>query len=131
MYLTIQTVKDILFNGGKLTIDKPTMQKVEDCYQFLQQFHSDKIIYGINTGFGPMAQWRVDDKYLTDLQYNIIRSHCTGTGEPLADTDVKAAMIARIGSFIQARSGVHPELISLLTEFINRGSTDEEKRAVR
>lgn len=47
------------------------------CYEFLREFAAEKVIYGINTGFGPMAQWRVDDRYLTDLQYNIIRSHST------------------------------------------------------
>ena len=96
------------------------MQAVKDSYEFLRTFAEDKIIYGINTGFGPMAQWRVDDQFLTELQYNIIRSHSTGVGEPLCDIDVKAAMVARVGSFIQARSGVHPEIIELLGEFINR-----------
>jgi histidine ammonia-lyase len=68
-----------------------------------------------------MAQWRVDDKYLKDLQYNIIRSHATGAGEPLPDLYVKSAMIARLGTFLQARSGVHVDVINLLTNFINLG----------
>ena len=68
-----------------------------------------------------MAQWRVEDSHLRDLQYNIIRSHSTGAGEPLEDTFVRAAMLARVGSFAQCKSGVHPELVALLTEFINRG----------
>ena len=52
-----------------------------------------------------MAQWRVDDRYLEDLQYNIIRSHATGAGEPLDDIYVKAAMIARVGTFLQGTFG--------------------------
>ena len=101
--------------------DAPTRQKIEACYGFLEQFARDKIIYGINTGFGPMAQWRVSDDHLRDLQYNIIRSHATGMGEPLSDFFIRASMIARVGSFAQGKSGVHPELVTLLTEFINRG----------
>lgn len=120
MTITLQQVRDILINNAPLTIDEATMRAVKECHAFLQNFANDKIIYGINTGFGPMAQWRVDDQYLKDLQYNIIRSHSTGVGEPLDDIEVKAAMIARVGSFIQARSGVHPEIINLLCEFINR-----------
>jgi histidine ammonia-lyase len=88
---------------------------------FIKKFAADKVIYGINTGFGPMAQWRVDDKHLKDLQYNIIRSHATGAGAPLDDTCVKAAMIARAGTLLQARSGVHPDAVRLLVQFINRG----------
>ena len=113
-------IKNILFNKEKLNIEQETLSKVEGCYNFLMDFAKDKVIYGINTGFGPMAQWRVDDLYLNDLQYNIIRSHSTGAGEPLPDIYVKAAMIARIGTFLQAKSGIHPELILLLQEFVNK-----------
>ena len=120
MTITLQQVRNILIGNAPLLIDGTTLKDVNDCFTFLRDFANDKIIYGINTGFGPMAQWRVDDQFLSDLQYNIIRSHSTGVGEPLSDMDVKAAMIARVGSFIQARSGVHPEIIKLLCEFINR-----------
>lgn len=121
MQLTFDQIRDILINGRAMTIDASTMSRVESCHAFLQQFANDRIIYGINTGFGPMAQWRVEDAHLEELQYNIIRSHSTGAGEPLDDLDVKAAMIARLGSFLQARSGVHPQIAELLTQFINRG----------
>ena len=121
MKIDVSLVHDILYKGGRLVWDEPTKRGIEDCFRFLQQFSHDKIIYGINTGFGPMAQWRVSDDHLRDLQYNIIRSHATGMGEPLGDFFVRAAMLARVGSFAQCKSGVHPELVDLLTEFINRG----------
>lgn len=110
-----------LYGGAVFVPEDAAMERVDECYRFLTGFARDKVIYGINTGFGPMAQWRVDDAHLKELQYNIIRSHATGAGEPLGDLDVKAAMIARVGTFMQARSGVHPEVVTLLTEFINRG----------
>ena len=119
--LTLQQVEELVFFGKKWEMDASAMAQVERCYQFLEGFHQDKVIYGINTGFGPMAQWRVDDNYLKDLQYNIIRSHSTGAGEPLDDASVKAAMVARVGTFLQARSGIHPDVVRLLVEFINRG----------
>jgi len=118
--IKLEQVNNILYNNARFDIDDATMSKVQECYDFLKSFSADKVIYGINTGFGPMAQWRVDDRYLTDLQYNIIRSHSTGAGEPLDDIDVKAAMIARVGTLLQARSGVHPDAVRLLQEFINR-----------
>jgi len=113
-------VCDVLLHGARFEVSDSDMSLVKQCYDFLEQFAADKVIYGINTGFGPMAQWRVDDRYLTDLQYNIIRSHSTGAGSPLDDLDVKAAMIARVGALLQARSGVHPQAVELLLEFINR-----------
>ncbi len=117
---TLSDVEKIVYGGKKIALSELPMDKVAECYDFLEKFSADKIIYGINTGFGPMAQWRIDDSDLTALQYNIIRSHATGAGEPLPDEYVKAAMVARLGTFLQARSGVHPDLVKLLVEMINR-----------
>ena len=117
--MTLKQVEEILYKGKKLTLTDSQMGLVRKSYDFLKSFSSDKIIYGINTGFGPMAQWRVEDEYLKNLQYNIIRSHSTGAGEPLEPTLVKAAMLARLGTFLQGRSGVHPDVVLLLKEFIN------------
>ena len=118
---TSEEFEKILFEGEKIQLTPEVIKKISGCFYFLQDFSSNKIIYGINTGFGPMAQYRIDDESLTKLQYNIIRSHSTGAGCPLPDLYVKAAMMARLGTFIQARSGVHIELVNLITEFINRG----------
>lgn len=118
--LTLNKVKNILWSNEFLEIPASALRQVERCYRFLEEFAADKVIYGINTGFGPMAQWRVDDRHLNELQYNIIRSHSTGAGAPLPDIYVKAAMIARLGTVLQARSGVHVEVPCLLAEFINR-----------
>ena len=120
-YLTISDIKDYLFKGRSFSLPPEAMKRVEECYAFLKDFARDRVIYGINTGFGPMAQWRVEEDDLKALQCNIIRSHATGAGEPLQPLYVKAAMLARVGTFLQAGSGIHPEVIRLLAEFINRG----------
>ena len=117
--IVLDDVIRVLDSKEPVAVDSEWMRKVQDCYEFLKNFSSNKVIYGINTGFGPMAQWRVDDQYLTDLQYNIIRSHACGAGKPLEDKYVKAAMIARLGTVLQCRSGVHPEVVELLLAFIN------------
>ena len=119
--LNLDILKECLYRNEPVTIDGSTMDSIDRCHEFLRGFASDRVIYGINTGFGPMAQWRVEDAFLKDLQYNIIRSHSTGAGEPLDDLCVKAAMLARVGTFLQARSGIHREVVELLVEFINRG----------
>ena len=119
--LRIEDVEHVLFENDTITLSSEREYQINNCYNFLKHFVSDKIIYGINTGFGTMAQYQIDEKYLTELQYNLIRSHSTGVGNPLPDLYVKAAMLARLGTFVQAKSGVHPDLVNLLVEFINRG----------
>jgi histidine ammonia-lyase len=118
--LTIDDIFDILFNGKKVALSTDTLDNVTQGFEFLNRFSKEKLIYGINTGFGPMAQYRIDDKSLNDLQYNIIRSHCTGAGALLPDTYVKAIMLARVGTFLKGYSGIHPSVIQLLVDFINR-----------
>lgn len=119
--LSLKQIYSIVFDGKPLEIQQIALINVKKSYDFLKKFVTDKVIYGINTGFGPMAQWRVDDDHIKELQYNIIRSHTTGAGEPLSDIEVKSAMIARIGTFLQARSGINPSIIALLQEFVNQG----------
>ncbi|MBQ8055623.1 MAG: aromatic amino acid lyase, partial [Paludibacteraceae bacterium] len=111
MEFSIEQIRNVVFHGGNVTVSNETMTNIEECFEFLKKFASKKIIYGINTGFGPMAQWRVEDAHLKELQYNIIRSHSTGVGDPLPDECVLAAMIARIGVFAQAKSGIHREVV--------------------
>lgn len=120
MNITLKKLDGLLFHNERISLSDLPIAEVERCYHFLEHFASDKVIYGINTGFGPMAQWRVDDRHRIDLQYNLIRSHATGAGTPLPDVYVRAAMAARLGSLTQARSGVHPDTLLLLAEMINR-----------
>lgn len=119
--LQLQDVRSIVEDNQQISIDEKVRRNVEDCFSFLDAFSKDKVIYGINTGFGPMAQWRIDDDHLKELQYNIIRSHSTGAGEPLPEKCVRAAMLARLMTFMQAHSGVNIQTCELLVEFLNRG----------
>lgn len=119
--LTLSEVEEVVFHGARLELADAARRRVDNCYNFLKEFAANKVIYGINTGFGPMAQWRISDQHLSELQYNIIRSHATGAGEPLSDTDVRAAIIARIGTLVQGFSGIHISVVDLLLEFLNRG----------
>ena len=119
--LTLREMEQILYNGETIRISEKLRSQVVASYEFLKEFSKDKVIYGINTGFGPMAQWRIEDEHLKELQYNIIRSHSTGAGERLPDMCVRAAMLSRLKTFLEGHSGVHVTLIDLLIEFVNRG----------
>ena len=66
--IELSEVEKILNGDKKIKLSELPLDDVNECYEFLKSFSSDKIIYGINTGFGPMAQWRIDDRDLIDLQ---------------------------------------------------------------
>ena len=121
--LSLNNFSDILYKGKKVMLDKAAVEKVAVNFQFLKNFSSNKLIYGINTGFGPMAQYKVSDENLLQLQYNLIRSHSSGGGNLMAPILVKALMVARLNSMMQAYSGVHTEVVDLLVILINEDIT--------
>jgi histidine ammonia-lyase len=118
--LSLDDFSDILNHKKKITLDGAALEKVAANYRFLKEFSADKLIYGINTGFGPMAQYKVDEENLLQLQYNLIRSHCSGSGSLLPPELAKATMITRLNSLMLAYSGVHPETVELLRDLIDR-----------
>jgi len=118
--LTIEQVKAIVLQEETIELSKDSLKKVQKSFDFLLQFSKDKIIYGINTGFGPMAQYQVDADRQKELQYNLIRSHAAGAGDKIPDSYVKAVMLTRLNSIAKGNSGIHPSCVALLKEMINK-----------
>ena len=121
--LSLADFSEVVFKKKEIGLNDAAVDKVAINYEFLQEFSRNKLIYGINTGFGPMAQYRVSEENLLQLQYNLIRSHASGGGKLLPPVLVKALMIARLNSLMQAYSGVHTEVVALLKEMINKDIT--------
>lgn len=118
--LTVEDFEQVVLKGATVEISPESLKDVEASYDFLCEFAKHKVIYGVNTGFGPMAQYRVEDNCVKDLQYNLIRSHAAGTGEKIDDRSVKAAMLVRLSAISKGYSGIHPSTILLLKDMINK-----------
>jgi histidine ammonia-lyase len=104
----------------KLEIDPSALQKMHQSRQvILDIVKRGKPVYGINTGFGALASKQIATADLGQLQYNLIRSHCTGVGKPFSREITRAIMLSRANCLIQGFSGVTPETIVLLLDFIN------------
>lgn len=121
--LGINDFQRVLFENEQLHVHQDVLETVQKSYDFLKQFSANKIIYGVNTGFGPMAQYRIKDSECQQLQYNLIRSHASGTGNPIPPLYVKAAMLARLNTLSLGNSGVHVSVIELMVQLINRNIT--------
>ncbi|AUP79607.1 HAL/PAL/TAL family ammonia-lyase [Flavivirga eckloniae] len=118
--LGIEEFYKIIFENNPIEIDNTVFETIENSFNFLKTFSENKTIYGVNTGFGPMAQYKIDDVDRIKLQYNLIRSHASGTGNIIAPQYVKAAMLARLNTLSLGNSGVHKSVIELMTTLINR-----------
>lgn len=123
--ITLAELERYALGYEDFNLNKELVSGINESFEFLKEFSSDKIIYGINTGFGPMAQFKVDDDKLNQLQYNLIRSHSSGAGAVLREEYVRAVIVARINNFLQAKSGISLGVIEKLVEFLNNRITPE------
>ncbi|PYP74088.1 MAG: histidine ammonia-lyase [Gemmatimonadetes bacterium] len=78
-------------------------------------------IYGVTTGFGKLAHVRIPADQLGRLQRNLVRSHASGVGDPLAVDAVRAMMLLRANVLLLGTSGVRPALPVLIATMLNRG----------
>lgn len=106
----------------ELKIHPESLKKMKSSREvILNIVKKGKPVYGINTGFGALASKQIATEDLEQLQYNLIRSHCTGVGKPFSREVTRAIMLSRANCLIQGFSGVTPETIALLLDFINLG----------
>lgn len=119
--LGIDKFREIVFDEEKIQLNSEALEKIDETYNFLSSFSEGKIIYGINTGLGPMAQFRVPEKDLNQLQHNLISSHCCGSGEALDRKQIRSLMLSRLNSLMQGYSGIHSSAVVLLKDMLNCG----------
>ncbi len=116
----ISDFEEVIFQNKSLNLHKDTIDQVQKSFDFLKKFSEKKVIYGVNTGFGPMAQYKIKDEARIQLQYNLIRSHASGSGNPIEPLYVRAAMLARMNTLSLGNSGVHPSVIELMAQLLNK-----------
>ncbi len=121
--LGIKDFYSVIFEEEPISINTSVFDVVQESFDFLKEFSKNKIIYGVNTGFGPMAQYKIEDSETIRLQYNLIRSHASGTGNPISPKYVKAAMLARLNTLALGNSGVHRSIIEVMALLINKNVT--------
>jgi histidine ammonia-lyase len=78
-------------------------------------------VYGVTTGFGALSHHPIPPGKTRELQTSLVRSHASGTGPALPDEVVRGMMLVRLNSLARGLSGVRPEVLDLLVEFLNRG----------
>lgn len=118
--LTLQSIQHIFKQQVPLTLARNALDAIQKSQQVVQKVILDKKrVYGINTGFGSLANQTIDAENLKQLQRNIVLSHACGTGELLADEVVALILLLKINNLAQGYSGVRVELIEALIALYN------------
>lgn len=79
------------------------------------------VVYGVTTGFGKLSDIAIPPHRLAELQVNLVRSHASGVGALLPETEVRAMMLLRANVIAKGYSGARPELVHLLVGMLNAG----------
>jgi histidine ammonia-lyase len=115
----------IALDGAVFAIPPAELERAAACFHFLEGVARERVIYGINTGFGPLAQRHVAPADAETLQYNLVRSHAAGAGRPLPASVVRAMMLTRVVTFLKGRSGVSTGVIERLCLFLRESIAPE------
>lgn len=118
----LATLRRIHAGGVQLALDASARAGIAAARATVQRIVDDgEVAYGINTGFGKLAQTIIPHERLAELQRNLVLSHSVGTGEPLPDGVVRLVLATKAVSLARGHSGVRPEIVDALLALFNAG----------
>ena len=118
--LSLHDIRKLLDESVEITLDKTAEAGINASQQVIANIiKDDKIVYGINTGFGALAHKRIASNDLETLQQSIVLSHAAGTGDLLSDKTVRLILALKINSLARGFSGVKIETIDALIRLFN------------
>ncbi len=122
--LSLEALIQIAAHGRPVALAADAKDKVLRSRALVDRIaQGDQAAYGINTGFGTLAEVRIDKKDLRTLQRNLIVSHAAGVGQPLSIAEARALLLLRCNVLAKGFSGVRLETLELGLAMLNRGVT--------
>ena len=120
--LTVEDVVDVALGAARAELGPDVPARMQASLDVVTAaIRGETAVYGVNTGFGALADTRVAEKDLTRLQRAIVVSHAAATGKPLNDEAVRAILLLRARTLAAGYSGVRPELPARLIELLSLG----------
>ena len=107
--------------GAEAILGPQARARGRDARDVIERAVADgRTIYGVTTGFGALADTRIDPAHASDLQHGIVTSHATAVGRPLSRQEARAMLLLRAHVLALGHSGVRPELVGLMVDMLNR-----------
>jgi histidine ammonia-lyase len=123
-HLTLEQLQAIHADVVQLTLPESSRPIIAASQQVVQRAaDGDAPVYGVNTGFGKLANQRISKAQLETLQLNLIRSHSVGVGAPLAPEIVRIMLALKAASLARGYSGVRQVVVDTLLAVHNAGLT--------
>ena len=118
--LTLQQLRTVFRQHVSLSLDDSAKAAIEAAEQtVLDVIKENRTVYGINTGFGLLANTRIDVDELELLQRSIVLSHAAGTGDFMSEDTVRLLMLLKINSLARGYSGIRLSVVEALIQLYN------------
>jgi histidine ammonia-lyase len=120
--LTLAEIDAVAAGAQRVAIAPAALERVaagRTCIEGI--LASGRTVYGVNTGFGKLAEVHIPPESLAALQTNLVRSHACGLGEPLSQAEARAMLVLRANVLAKGLSGCRPKLVQLLAALVNAG----------
>ncbi|HBV74992.1 MULTISPECIES: histidine ammonia-lyase [Vibrio] len=119
--VSLAQLRHTSFNSITIELDKSAEANINASAQVVNTVvQQGRTVYGINTGFGLLANTKIEAKDLEVLQRSIVLSHAAGIGELMQDATVRLMMILKINSLARGFSGIRLEVINALIQLVNK-----------
>ncbi len=120
-WISLEEIDEILEDHHTLVLGDDARAAIQKCRTYLDEKikRHDKLIYGINTGFGSLCNTAIDEKDLEQLQTNLVRSHACGAGEEVPQEIVKRMLLLKVLGLSHGSSGVQVATVERLIYFFN------------
>lgn len=120
-HLTIHDVVRVARENEQVRLNQAVIERLQRNRSIVSKvIDKNQTVYGISTGFGDLARIRIPNNDLETLQYNILRSHAVGVGNPLPDDVVRAAILLRANALAKGFSGVRDIIVKQLINLLNK-----------
>ncbi len=118
--LTIDNVIEVARGRRAVSLASDAADRMRASRAVIERLVADgATVYGVTTGFGDLADVRIEPQRTAELQRNLVRSHAAGTGDPLPDEVVRAMMVLRANALAVGLSGVRTDVVTLLVAMLN------------
>ncbi len=122
--LTLDELVAVAEGGTKVPIAAEALARVGESRAGIERIVAEgATVYGVNTGFGRLADVSVKQAQLAQLQTNLVRSHAGGVGAPLSIAEARGMLLLRANVLAKGYSGVRPAVLELLVAMLNEGVT--------
>ncbi len=120
--LTIDNVIEVARGRRAVGLDPDAVERMRASRAVIERLVAEgATVYGVTTGFGDLADVRIEPAQTAELQRNLVRSHAAGVGDPLPDEVVRAMLVLRANTLAVGLSGVRTEVAELLVAMLNAG----------